>query len=88
MNDMLLSLAKRPTLWQRSNELFWDDVHISKGMLEMHLNPDVELASRTSDTISKSVKWLTSIIKPNSKILDLGCGRGFTQASYPIGDML
>ncbi len=76
MNNTLLSLAKKPVLWQRSEELFWDDDHISKGMLEMHLNPNLELASRTHDTIDKSVQWLSTIIKSNSKILDLGCGPG------------
>ncbi len=75
MND-ILSLAKKPALWKRSEALFWDDEHISKGMLEMHLNPNLELASRTHDTIDKSVKWLSTVIKANSKVLDLGCGPG------------
>ncbi len=76
MNSTLLSLSKKPVLWKRSEELFWDDEHISKGMLEMHLNPNLELASRTHDTIDNSVQWLSTIIKANSKILDLGCGPG------------
>ncbi len=76
MYNKLLSLTKKPILWQRSHELFWDDEHISKGMLEMHLDPNLELASRKHDTINKSVEWLVSVINANSKILDLGCGPG------------
>ncbi len=76
MNKELFSAIKKPSLWQRSNEPFWNDEHISKGMLAMHLNDNLELASRCSDTINKSVKWLSSIIKHTNKILDLGCGPG------------
>ncbi len=42
----------------------------------MHLNQNLELASRTYDTIEKSVQWLSTVIKSNGKILDLGCGSG------------
>jgi SAM-dependent methyltransferase len=76
MNDTLLLHLKKPELWQRSNEPFWDDEHISKGMLEAHLNPDWEAASRKHDFIDRSVKWLTNVIPAGSRILDLGCGPG------------
>ncbi len=76
MYQKLLSMLKKTALWQRSPECFWRDTHISKGLLEMHLNPHLELASRRADTIEKSVKWLSSIIKGGSTILDLGCGPG------------
>ena len=46
MFDQLSPLLRKPTLWQRSEELFWNDEHISKGMLEAHLNPDWDAASR------------------------------------------
>ena len=39
MIEMLFHLLQKPTLWQRGSEPFWDDEHISKGMLEAHLNP-------------------------------------------------
>lgn len=76
MNEKLFSLLKKPTLWKRSNEPFWDDEHISKGMLEAHLNPNLDAASRKHETIERSVKWLSDIIPSGSKILDLGCGPG------------
>lgn len=76
MNERLFSLLKKPLLWQRNNETFWDDEHISKGMLEAHINPNRDGASRKHETIDNSVKWLSEIIPSGCKILDLGCGPG------------
>lgn len=76
MTSNIFSYLQKPVLWQRSDEPFWDDEHISKGMLEAHLNPDWDAASRRHSVIDKSVKWLKSIIPAGSKILDLGCGPG------------
>ena len=92
MLDKLLFLAQKPALWQRSCEPFWDDEHISKGMLEAHLNPDWDAASRRHSYIDCSVKWLASIIPEGSKILDLGCGPGlytkrFSDAGYDVTGM-
>ena len=76
MISKLFSLLQKPSLWQSSSEPFWDDEHISKGMLEAHLNPDWDAASRNHHFIDRSVEWLKSIIPTGSKILDLGCGPG------------
>lgn len=88
----LLSLVKKPALWQRSYEPFWDDEHISKQMLDAHLNPDWEAASRKHSDIDRSVTWLKSIIPAGSKILDLGCGPGLytkrlSDAGYDVTGM-
>jgi len=76
MTDKLFQLLQKPTLWQRSPEPFWDDEHISKGMLDAHLNPDWDAASRKHSSIDRSVKWLSGIIPAHGKILDIGCGAG------------
>lgn len=76
MIDKLFRLLNKPVLWQRSAEPFWDDEHISKGMLEAHLNPDWDAASRKHSYIDLSAKWLSGFIPANGKILDLGCGPG------------
>ena len=76
MFDKLISLLERPVLWQRSTEPFWDDEHISKGMLEAHLNPDWDAASRNHEFIDRSVEWIKSHVPENAKILDIGCGPG------------
>jgi len=89
MINKLFSLLQKPDLWQRSYEAFWDDEHISKGMLDAHLNPDLDAASRKHSYIDCSVNWLRSIIPAGSKILDLGCGPGLytkrlSDASYDV----
>lgn len=76
MYKNLLSVLKKPALWERSEAAFWDDEHISKGMLEAHLDPNMDAASRKDETIDSSVSWLSSIISKGSSILDLGCGPG------------
>ncbi len=86
MYKKLISMLKKPPLWQRSSEVFWRDTHISNSLLEMHLNPHLELASRRADTIESSVTWLSSIIKDGSAILDLGCGPGlYTKKLSALG---
>ena len=55
----------------------WTDTHISKELLEIHLNQDIGLASRKLSTIKSTVNWiLDNSPKKNLKILDLGCGPG------------
>ena len=76
MISTLFHLLKKPALWQRGAEPFWDDEHISKGMLDSHLNPDRDGASRSFRFIDASVKWLSGLIPVNGKVLDLGCGPG------------
>ncbi len=57
---------------------FWDDTHISKGMLEAHLDAEHESASRSAATIEREVNRLLSpgLLKKGDKVLDLGCGPG------------
>ncbi|MGG0822423.1 class I SAM-dependent methyltransferase [Paenibacillus turicensis] len=76
MFNPLFLFAQKPNLWERSNNLFWDDSHISSKMLEAHLNPNWEAASRKHSDIDASVNWLSRLIPACSKILDLGCGPG------------
>jgi len=74
--EQLFQHLQKPSLWERSAEPFWDDDHISKGMLEAHLNPDWDAASRNHAFIDRSVQWLSTLIPAQGKILDIGCGPG------------
>ncbi|MEA4987206.1 MAG: methyltransferase domain-containing protein [Anaerovorax sp.] len=71
-------LSKKPDLYQKSTAPFWDDIHISKGMLEAHLSVNIEAASRKYDFILESVEWIANHFLNDSttKLLDLGCGPG------------
>lgn len=78
MNKQLLKFMQKPQLHEPSSNKFWNDEHISKGMLEAHLNKDLEAATRKYDFVINSVEWISSIAPPSikNKLLDLGCGPG------------
>lgn len=75
--EMIMKYSGRPQVFERGTSNFWDDPHISKYMLEAHLNPEGDAASRRFSTIDSTVKWINdNFLKENSKVLDLGCGPG------------
>lgn len=79
MNEKLLQyLSKKPDLYEASTSKFWDDEHISKGMLEAHLNPEWEAATRKLNFVRQSVDFIADFAKDlrDPKLLDLGCGPG------------
>lgn len=89
--DMLKFLSRKPAPYEPSSAKFWDDAHISKGMLEAHLNTEIEAASRKPDFISRSVEWIRGLAGQLSspRLLDLGCGPGlygalFSQAGFQV----
>lgn len=70
--------AQSPGLYAESSKAFWDDEHISKGMLAAHLDTAGDGASRRLETIRKSVEWICSLCGyvEGKRLLDLGCGPG------------
>lgn len=75
--ERMLEYSGKPRVFEKGTSNFWDDPHISKYMLEAHLNPDKDAASRRFSTIDCTVKWINeNFLKGNSRILDLGCGPG------------
>jgi SAM-dependent methyltransferase len=91
MFNELIKYAKKPEFYAQGTDVLWDDEHISKGMLEAHLNPNLDAASRNHKFIDDSVAWITQI-SPSSKyikLLDLGCGPGlyaerFNEMGYDV----
>ena len=82
--DKLLHLQQKPDPFTPGEPLFWNDPHISKQMLEVHLNPDIEAASRRPETIDRTVSWLieTLGLKTGASLLDLGCGPGLYTSRF------
>jgi SAM-dependent methyltransferase len=76
--DQLAQLMQKPPLFEPGTPHFWNDPHIAKQMLALHLDPENEAASRLSEVIERSVAWImeTCNLKPGSRVLDLGCGPG------------
>ncbi len=82
--SQLIGLQQKPTPFTPGEPLFWDDPHISAQMLEVHLNPDIDAASRSPETIDRSVKWLIEnlFLKAADSVLDLGCGPGLYASRF------
>ena len=71
-------MSARPAIYEKGTAFMWTDKHISKQLLNTHLNPDIDLASRKQTSIEKTVDWILSTQQSKEKlnILDLGCGPG------------
>lgn len=78
MNIKLLKkLLQKPELYEKGNSVMWTDPYISEQLLQLHINPDIDAASRNSEKIKYITDWiLKKINKPKLEILDLGCGPG------------
>lgn len=93
-NTMIAQLSaylKKPLLYAPGTGGFWNDAHISKGMLEAHLNPQNDAATRRHEFLDRSVGWISEIAPPSQykSLLDLGCGPGlyaerFYRAGYAV----
>ena len=69
--------ASRPTVYTPGTATMWDDEHISQQLLAIHLNPEIDLASRKPAAIRSTFHWLEETVsQPGSAILDMGCGPG------------
>ena len=93
MNNLftqLIELRQKPAPFTPGEALFWNDPHISTQMLKVHLDPEVEAASRKPETIDRSVKWLieTLGLKTGASILDLGCGPGLYASRFARAGLL
>lgn len=80
----LLQLQQKPAPFEPGEPLFWNDPHISAQMLKVHLNPNIDAASRTHETIEQSVRWISEALalKTNDAVLDLGCGPGLYASRF------
>lgn len=89
-NEVKKYMAK-PELYAPSTSIFWDNEYISKGLLEAHLNPNWDAATRKAEFLDRSVNWISKIAPAAEykQLLDLGCGPGlyaerFKSAGYSV----
>jgi len=75
--DAILRLTAKPEIHTPGTARMWDDPYISKHLLNIHLSPDTNLASRKPASIRATVDWILSRIGAQKlDLLDLGCGPG------------
>ena len=75
--DKLYLASQKPELYEKGDSVMWTDKHISGKLLEIHLNPAVNSASRRPESINKTLDFISSFCSDSPvSILDLGCGPG------------
>ncbi|MDR0293197.1 MAG: class I SAM-dependent methyltransferase [Oscillospiraceae bacterium] len=95
MYAKLMALTNRPVLDASGTaglyRALWEDEHISKRMLESHLDPDSDGATGNHQFVFKSAQWIAELAPPPqfAKLLDLGCGPGiyaerFAKEGYSV----
>jgi SAM-dependent methyltransferase len=73
----LIQLSQKPSLYDHGTSVMWTDPYISKQLLNCHIDPNNDTASRSEKKIDLIVRWILShIAKENICVLDLGCGPG------------
>lgn len=76
--SILKEVIEKPEIYEKSTAKFWDDEHISGQMLRYHLDPEVEAASKTKETIIAETDFIIQWTGMNADqtVIDLGCGPG------------
>ena len=74
----LYDISAKPPVFEKSEDVFWTEPYISSHILNAHLNPETDDASRNPETIQKSAAWIADRTGGGSgrRLLDLGCGPG------------
>jgi len=79
MFQLLSDISRRPEPFEfyTAGDL-WTDEHTSERMLELHLNETVDVASRNTAFIDRSVAWIASRfdLRAGTRVADFGCGPG------------
>ena len=71
-------INQKPGLYEKGDSVMWTDEHISKQLLNIHLNPEIDAASRIQPSIDNTIDLILKCCsKQRVNILDLGCGPGF-----------
>jgi precorrin-6B methylase 2 len=87
MFSILEQISARPKPFEIYNpEMLWDDDHISKQLLQLHLDPTAGIVSRSSKFLDQAITWLVSQFKisDGALIADFGCGPGLYATRFAL----
>ncbi len=79
MFNELKDINKKPEPFEfYTAEDLWTDPHVSKKMLEYHLNGPIDAASRNRKFINRSANWIIENfnLTQDTSVIDFGCGPG------------
>jgi len=85
MFETLARITARPEPFSRyTTPELWNDPYVSRRMLELHLDPDVDLASRRMAFVERSADWIVARfgLEPGRSVCDLGCGPGLYASRF------
>ncbi|ACL05374.1 Methyltransferase type 11 [Desulfatibacillum aliphaticivorans] len=85
MFDQLEKINQRPLPYEfYTAQDLWDDDYVSTQMLEYHLNPDSDLASRKMEFIDRSAQWIAARfgLGEGKSVCDFGCGPGLYTSRF------
>jgi SAM-dependent methyltransferase len=76
--NIILALCNKPAPFERYGLSIWTDPRISPQMLQAHLDPNFDAASRRPEVIERIIEWILSTVRlgGQGRALDLGCGPG------------
>ena len=80
MYRKLQNINNKPIIFsQYSTDRLWTETHRAKQILQMHLNKEIEAASRNTEFINTSTEWIINHfnLSPRKSICDFGCAVGF-----------
>jgi cyclopropane fatty-acyl-phospholipid synthase-like methyltransferase len=83
--DALQNVSTKPAPYSVYNSPdFWNDPYISKRLLNIHLNPEMDMFTRNSNTLSNEMKWINDRFKIGNglRICDFGCGPGLYTSQW------
>lgn len=85
MFDQLETINQRPLPYEYyTAQDLWDDEYVSTQMLEYHLNPESDLASRKTAFIDRSAQWIAArfSLEEGKSVCDFGCGPGLYTSRF------
>lgn len=73
----LFQSSVKPVLYEPGDAKMWTDPYISQQLLKIHLDPNIDAASRKPESIKRTLEFIYNFCnKSGIHILDLGCGPG------------